>query len=77
MLTVCVVQTNSQNSNRFDHLLLLAKWLPTAAYPRELARYGGYCQGGLFCSEGDIERKLNTSENRKIVNCYIDYDKCE
>ena len=53
---------------------------PTAAYPRERARYGPYggnFQGGsfyieaksqksirLFSSEGDIERKLNTSEEQ-------------
>ena len=49
----------------------------TVAYPRERARYGDNFQGGsfyieaksqksirLFSSEGDIERKLNTSEEQ-------------
>ena len=52
----------------------------TAAYRRERARYEGHCHEGsfdfegksqesrrLFCSEGDIERKLNTSEEQESL----------
>ena len=51
-----------------------------AAYPREQAHYEGHCHGGSFyfegkfqesirrfCSEGDIEHKLNTSEEHESL----------